>query len=151
MEYTQFGPTKQSLLKQVKLCYPDATCTQSLTFDYDGQQGEIESFDRSIYQHNICGKNTICELKQVADMNGDGKMDVVGFGADGIYVSLNMGTYFDAPTRWSSEFTSNTGWNSAKHLRYIIDVNNDGLPDVVGFGEFGIYVGENLKTGFKSE
>ena len=151
LEYVEFGPAKQSLLKKVKLCYSsDSKCSPPLNFEYNGEQGAIETFDRSIYQHNVCGMSTTCELKQVADMNGDGKMDVIGFGSDGIYVSLNMGAYFSSPARWSSEFTSNTGWISSKHLRYIIDVNNDGLPDVVGFGEFGIFVGENLGTYFKS-
>ena len=150
MQYTQVGPAKLSLLKLIKLCYPDGSCTLPLLFKYDGETGETERFDRVIYQQNICSVSTVCELKQVADMNGDGKMDIVGFGSDGVFVSINMGTYFNKSTRWTSEFTTSTGWTATKHLRYIADVDNDGLPDLVGFGENGVFVGLNIKNGFKS-
>jgi hypothetical protein len=49
-------------------------------------------------------------------MNGDGRKDIVAFGIDGDYVSLNMSLYFGDATKWSNEFGSNTGWNSTKHL-----------------------------------
>ena len=86
------------------------------------------------------------------DMNGDDKLDVVAFGGDGVYVSLfiNSSFSFSKPTRWSSEFTSTTGWTAARHLRQMADVNNDGLPDVVGFGDNGVFVALNQKNSFKS-
>ena len=149
-EYVKFGPAKLSLLKKIKLCYPDDRCAPPLTFKYQSESAEMEIFDRIVYQHNICSHSNICELKQVADMNGDGKMDIVGFGADGVYVSLKKGANFDSPIRWTSEFTNSTVWHSKKHLRYLIDINNDGLPDIAGFGENGVYVSLNTQTGFKS-
>jgi len=75
--------------------------------------------------------NIICELKQMADMDGDGRQDVVAFGNDGLFVSLNKGSYFEKATKWTSEFSKLTGWDPSRNSRQIVDVNNDGLPDVV--------------------
>ena len=36
----------------------------------------------------------------MADVNGDGKDDMVGFGTDGIYVSLSTGTGFEPSNNW---------------------------------------------------
>jgi hypothetical protein len=67
----------------------------------------------------------------MADMDGDGRQDVVAFGNDGLFVSLNKGSYFEKATKWTSEFSKLTGWDPSKNSRQIVDVNNDGLPDVV--------------------
>ncbi len=151
-EYQSYGPANLSIIKKVNQCYPDLTCLQPLVFQYDGEYAVNESFTNIVYQHNICGAyvNAVCELKQMADMNGDGKMDVVAFGFDGVYVSLNMGNYFDNAKIWSSEFTQSTGWNSTKNYRYILDMNNDGLPDIVGFGDNGVFVALNQNSWMKS-
>ena len=82
---------------------------------------------------------------RVADMNGDGYPDLVDFRNDGIYVGLSDGQAKIYPaTRWSqaSEFTAQskdiTGntWSSEFYTpRALVDVDGDGLPDVVGFGD----------------
>jgi len=84
----------------------------------------------------------------VADVNKDGKADVVGFFKDGVYVSLSTGTSFAAPTRWIVKFGTNTSpaWTSQdKHPRALADVNGDGRADIVGFFNDGVYV--SLSTG----
>ena len=143
-DYDQFGPSKLSLLRRVRLCFPDATCVPPMTFEYGSDAATTKNqFNTMIYHNNICGTgqigassqtlntNIVCELKQMVDMNGDGKMDVVAFGNDGIYVSLNMGSFFARAAKWTSEFSKVTGWDSSRNSRQIVDVNNDGLPDVV--------------------
>ncbi|WP_051214099.1 phosphodiester glycosidase family protein [Maritalea myrionectae] len=75
-----------------------------------------------------------------ADMNGDGKDDLVGFGNDGVYVAISTGTSFNAATRWSDQFASSV-WPNSNWIRTLGDVNGDGHPDAVGFGTDGVYVG----------
>lgn len=75
-----------------------------------------------------------------ADVNHDGKDDIVGFADDGVYVSLSNGAGFEAPQRWIEDFGYNSGWRQDIHERTLADVNNDGRADVVGFGNEGVYV-----------
>jgi hypothetical protein len=85
--------------------------------------------------------------RTVADVNGDGKADVVGFGIAGVYVSLSTGTAFGPYTLWAASYgTKAGGWSSqGKYPRMVADVNGDGRADVVGFGNMGAYV--SLSTG----
>ncbi|RTL50439.1 MAG: hypothetical protein EKK46_13350, partial [Rhodocyclaceae bacterium] len=89
--------------------------------------------------------------RTLADVNGDGRPDVVGFGSNGVYVALNNGTGFGARTQWTGDFgTTSTvpyATNSA-NPRLVQDVNGDGLPDIIGFGNGGTYVALNTGTSF---
>ena len=94
------------------------------------------------------GKNN---PRQVIDINGDGLADIVGFANDGVYVSLNNGHGFSSPNRWIASFGYNAGgWEAEKHPRQLVDVNGDGLPDIVGFGGSGVYVALNTGHNFTS-
>jgi hypothetical protein len=77
-----------------------------------------------------------------ADVSGDGRADLVGIDDWGVYVSLAQldGTF--APRRmWFRGFSlSSGGWDVAKHLRLLVDINNDGKADIVGFGQAAIWV-----------
>ena len=110
-DYQLYGPAQLNILKRVRLCFPDSSCTRPLIFSYDGESGVNEKFDKINYQQYVCGvKDKLCELRQMVDMNADGKADIVGFGNSGIYVSLNNGNGFGPATIWSSELCENTGW-----------------------------------------
>lgn len=83
----------------------------------------------------------------LADMNGDGLADVVGFGADGVYVALSTGSNFGPASIWVAQFSPAQGWsNDNSFPRFVIDVNGDGLPDVVGFDNLGVVVSLNTGT-----
>jgi hypothetical protein len=85
----------------------------------------------------------------LADVNGDGKHDIVAFWDDGVYVSLSTGSGFTPPTRWIDNFSYNNGsWRVDKHLRLLADVNGDGKDDVVGFGDAGVYLALSEGTHF---
>ena len=68
----------------------------------------------------------------------------VGFARNGVYVALNTGTSFGAGERWHSSFGSDPeagSWtDNNKVPRYLVDVNGDGLSDVLGFARNGVYV-----------
>ncbi|MCC5662011.1 FG-GAP-like repeat-containing protein [Nostoc sp. XA010] len=81
--------------------------------------------------------------RQLADVNGDGRADIVGFGEDAVFVSLGQsnGTF-------GSQFQANDGFNVNgggwisfdKYPRQVADVNGDGRADIVGFGENAVFV-----------
>jgi VCBS repeat-containing protein len=88
--------------------------------------------------------------RQLADVNGDGMADIVGFGADGVIVSLATGNgHFASPVAGISNFgflAAGGGWVSQdQYPRQLADVNGDGMADIVGFGADGVIV--SLATG----
>ena len=87
--------------------------------------------------------NNSVNPRMLVDVNGDGKADIVGFAWDGVYVSLSTGstdTGFTTAIQWSQAYGQN-GWaNNTVNPRMLVDVNGDGLPDVLGFAYSGTYV-----------
>jgi hypothetical protein len=87
----------------------------------------------------------------MADADGDGWTDIVGFAQGGVYVALNhFGGVFFSPTfvQGSSFWGAQTGGWSSQNLypRSMADVNGDGKPDIVGFAQSGVYVSTNTST-----
>jgi hypothetical protein len=83
------------------------------------------------------------------DVTGDGLADIVGFGYAGVYVSRNLGSgVFEEPQLVLGNFGYDAGgWRVDKHPRFLADVTGDGRPDIVGFGNAGVYVSRNLGNG----
>ena len=103
--------------------------------------GQLEGLSQSDINTVLHIYNIVKHPRFLEDVNGDGRKDIVGFGNDGVYVSLSTGSSFSTPRRWNSDYGhNNQGWRVDKHPRFLADVNGDGKKDVVGFANNGVYV-----------
>lgn len=85
--------------------------------------------------------------RTLADIDGDGKKDVIGFGIDGVWVGRSLGTSFDV--RYVlADFGQGSGWNTTRHERLVGDFTGDGREDIVGFGNAGVYISASTPAGF---
>jgi hypothetical protein len=79
-------------------------------------------------------------------VTGNGLDDIVGFGADGVYVALanGNGTFQQPVLALPNEFgalSSAGGWTSQnEYPRLLGDVTGNGMADIVGFGQAGVFV-----------
>ncbi len=85
----------------------------------------------------------------MADIRNIGRADIIGFGDDGVFVSLNNGdgTFSPASLVTTSFGYNSSGWRSEKHLRFLADTDENGLLDIVGFGENQVEVAFNNGDG----
>ncbi len=157
LTYEQGTPTYQSRLKTVTVCEQGGTCMSPTTF---GWGSEVNSFSNviqpaasSTFNPNA-GWFTNSYLSRVflTDVNGDGRPDIMGIADNYIGVQLNTGSGFGsiqswAPTSSPSTFSPSAGWFSTSYRNrvYVVDVNGDGLPDIMAIDNN--YVGVQLNTG----
>ncbi|MGD3112611.1 FG-GAP-like repeat-containing protein [Streptomyces sp. YGL11-2] len=78
----------------------------------------------------------------------DGALDIAGFGPQGVVVSRGRGDGTFEPSKLVlNDFGLAQGWTSGKHLRFLTDVTGDGNPDIVGFGDEGVWVSHSRSGG----
>lgn len=94
------------------------------------------------------GWRTELHVRALADVDGDGRADIVAFGQTGVQVALSLGSSFAAGTVWSDEFSRAAGWDVTRHERLLADVDGDGRADIVAFGQTGVLVALSTGTGF---
>ncbi|WP_299962101.1 FG-GAP-like repeat-containing protein [uncultured Roseobacter sp.] len=88
------------------------------------------------------GWGTGAMQRELADVNGDGRADVIGFSTNHVYVTLGQadGTFGGAFEAGSEFVNSQYGWGTSTMQRELADVNGDGRADIVGFGTNYVYV-----------
>lgn len=77
------------------------------------------------------------------DVNGDGKMDIIGFFDNNVFVALAKSDgsgMFEPPVNANQIFTYNNGWRKEKHLIFLSDVNRDNKADIIAIGNDSTYV-----------
>ncbi|MCH9694901.1 MAG: FG-GAP-like repeat-containing protein [Gammaproteobacteria bacterium] len=87
------------------------------------------------------------DTRVVADINGDGRDDIVGFGPDGTYTALSNGAGFDAALKQFDDFASGTSFNKASQRRMLANVTGSAEPDIVVFGATGVFIAANDGNG----
>jgi hypothetical protein len=108
------------------------------------------TFQLGAFGHDVGGwiSNDIYP-RQLADVNGDGRADIVGFGGAGVSVALATGgaTFGPVMSQLAGFGHDAGGWISNNtYPRELADVNGDGMADIVGFGGPGVY--DALSHGF---
>ncbi|HFQ4949932.1 TPA: FG-GAP-like repeat-containing protein [Vibrio vulnificus] len=84
--------------------------------------------------------NALLHPRLLSDVNGDGKADIVGFGNSGVSVALSEGRTFKKSEQWINSFGYVAGGWASNNKRVLADVNGDGLNDIIGFANSGVYV-----------
>jgi hypothetical protein len=77
----------------------------------------------------------------LADVTGDGKADIVGFGDAGVYVAVSQGAgaFSYSPSPVIQDFAYDAGgWQVDKNPRFLARVAASQRADIVGFGDVGV-------------
>ncbi|MBH5403168.1 hypothetical protein HZZ13_36045 [Bradyrhizobium sp. CNPSo 4010] len=151
LAYEQSGPANRSRMTSLTICDASNNCLPSTTFNWTSTATTFGPMQTWIagYGHDQGWGDNNTHPRTPVDVNGDGLPDVVAFGGAGTYVSLNTGTSFGPMQTWIAGYGYDQGWgDNNTHPRMLVDVNGDGLPDVVAFGGGGTYVSLNTGTSF---
>jgi hypothetical protein len=85
----------------------------------------------------------------LATLTNSGHTDIVGFGDAGVWTSLGNGSgNFAAPNVVMADFGYQAGnWQVDLHPRFLATLTNSGFPDIVGFGDAGVWTALGLGNG----
>ncbi|NQU42546.1 VCBS repeat-containing protein [bacterium] len=115
--------------------------------------GEVWSFTTEYWAQGFgiaTGWQVDRHPRMMADVNGDGRADIVGFANNGLIVALSLGDHFETPKVWVRGFGYGQGWLVERHPRNMTDINGDGRADVLGFANNGVVAALSNGSGFNT-
>lgn len=84
------------------------------------------------------------DVRLLTDLNAKGRDSIVGFGEEGVWITLNDGHgSFNANLQFVPVFGFTQGWHLPDHPRFTADLNGTGSADLIGFGEDAVWVAFN--------
>jgi hypothetical protein len=86
----------------------------------------------------------------LADVTGNGILDVVFFGERDVSVALGIGDGTFAPPKAviNNKFTyRGDEWRTNRHPRMVVDLTGDGRADIIGFADHGVCIALNNGDG----
>ena len=96
------------------------------------------------------GWSTENSIRTLADLNGDKLLDLVGIGNHGIWAAVSNGLQFEEESLWTTAFSPSGGWELENSHRLFKDLNADDRADVIGIGDYGIWVATSNGTSFEN-
>lgn len=141
LAYASSPSSNRSRLTSLTECaLPDNSCKPPLSLTWS---------EFGAYSFGSGSSWTSLAASFLADVNGDGRADMVAQQSDGLYVVLATGTGVGSSSRWVSSFGSSQSYSDQNVTPiFLLDVNGDGLADAVGFASDGVYVALSNGTGF---
>lgn len=118
----------------------------------DGFNPPYVVMDKYISNEQVSIRHTWSEQnlypRMLADVNGDGWADIVGFGADGVWASYAIQgirgaekVFFAPPALIIPNFGTSHTWESQDRFpRFMADFDNDKKADIIGFGKGKVFV-----------
>ncbi len=139
-----FGNGAVLVLRNLGLDASGNVNTELVTMD-GGANRALEQAYGTAFTSGDAGVKNSNAFRMIADIDGDGRADIVNSSGNRMLYSLGQIDGSFSPIGEicrSSEpcFTAAQGWTPANHLIFLEDVNNDGKPDLVGFGASAVYV-----------
>ncbi len=165
LTYTSSGNTTRSLLSRIQQIGHDSTVdthgtvtggsfSPSITLRWDdGRSGIVgtNASKRGGYQQwSAENWAPATRTHGLADVTGDGKVDILSFQRGGLYVWESNGTGIvgtNASKRGGYQQWSAENWAPATRTHGLADVTGDGKVDVLSFQRGGLYVWESSGTG----
>jgi hypothetical protein len=94
---------------------------------------------------NSTGWGSTDHVRNLGDMNGDGVLDIIGFGDASTFVALGHIDQASGHVSWTldamlNDFAIAEGWNSQVHFRDVVDIDGDGRTDIIAAGDFNTRV-----------
>ncbi len=106
LAYEYGTATGRSRLTQLQECDAAGVCLLATDFSYEDGEQKFNQPSQWIagFGYDDGGWRTDKNPRMMADVNGDGLADVVGFENGGVDVAISNGTGFNQASRWIAEF-----------------------------------------------
>ena len=133
----------------------DQIGSEVFSFGHDDlAKGDVINFDKRWENEGdwqIFGATVGAQLRKhprfLADLTGDRRSDIVGFGDAGVWVALSNGNgAFQAPQFVVANFGYDAGvWRVERHPRFLADLTGDRRSGIVGFPEIEVKKAKRIR------